>query len=288
MSIVPTGVSRQVFRGALILKKNSPNIMFAAGVTGVVTSTVMACRATLKLADDLPKMKHDLEVVKETEEVKTVEEYRKDVATVYGVNAAKVIQLYGPAVVVGTVSIAALTGSHVVLNRRNAGLTAAYAAVSKAYDEYRDRVKKEVGDDRELDIYHAARVEKVDLPDSKGKKVNIVDPNRYSPYARFFDEQSTSWQKNAEYNRVFIDCQQNYTNDLLHARGHVFLNEVYDLLGLPRSKAGQVVGWVISEDGDNFIDFGLYEAGSEAFINGYEPRILLDFNVDGVIYDKIN
>lgn len=271
---IPPSVTQAAFRGALILKKQSPNILFGAGLAGVVTSTVMACKATLKLADELPQMKEDLEKAKEDPKVSTPE--------VYGRNTAKVVELYAPAAVVGTISVVALTGSHVVLTRRNASLMAAYAAVSKAYDEYRARVRAEHGEEKELHIYHAA--------ENKGTKKEPqlhADPNRWSPYARFFDEGSREFQKNAELNKLFIQCQQTYAQDLLISRGHVFLNEVYDALGLPRSSAGAVVGWVISKDGDNYIDFGLFEASNADFINGYEPRVLLDFNVDGVIYDQI-
>lgn len=282
MKLIPNSVSRSVFRAILVTKKNSPNIMFAGGIVGVVTSTVLACKATLKLPEALSEMSAELDEVK----YHTDEPDAKDIAYVYAKNVAYIARLYAPAAVIGVVSISALTGSHIALNRRNAGLTAAYAAVSKAYGEYRDRVSEEFGEQKELDIYHAAVSEK-----AKNEKIkdedNIVDPNKWSPYARFFDECSVNWQKNAELNRLFVQCQQNYANHLLHARGHVFLNEIYDMLGLERSKAGAVVGWVINDDGDNYIDFGMYQASSNRFVNGQERTVLLDFNVDGVIYDKI-
>lgn len=282
MNIIPNAMSRQVFRSALILKKHSPNIMFVGGIVGVVTSTVLACKATLKLPDALTEMQAELDEVK----YHVDEPDSKDVAYVYAKNIAYIARIYAPAVVVGVVSISSLTGSHIALNKRNAGLTAAYAALSKAYGEYRERVSEEFGEQKEKDIYHAALVEKVKSEDGR-EEIAVVDPNKWSPYARFFDECSVNWQKNAELNRLFVQCQQNYANHLLHARGHVFLNEIYDMLGLERSKAGAVVGWVISDDGDNYIDFGMYQASSNRFVNGEERTVLLDFNVDGVIYDKI-
>jgi hypothetical protein len=209
---------------------------------------------------------------------------------VYTEGAFRIGKLYAPAVAVGAISIAALSGSHVILTRRNAALTAAYAAVSKAYVEYRARVEEQLGEDKERMIYHAAEVRELvdpDNPDGKKIKEVVADPTRFSPYARFFDEASPDWQKDAELNRYYIQCQQNYANHLLQARGHVFLNEVYDMLGIERSKAGQVVGWLIGGDGDNYIDFGMFEARNSEFINGNERCILLDFNVDGVIYDQI-
>ena len=92
---------------------------------------------------------------------------------------------------------------------------------------------------------------------------------------------------------MFLRAQQQYANDKLIAQGHLFLNEVYDMLGLPRTKAGAIVGWVYDDNnavGDNFVDFGIYDVHRETardFVNGYERSILLDFNVDGVIYDLI-
>lgn len=282
MNIIPNAMSRQVFRSALILKKHSPSIMFVGGIVGVVTSTVLACKATLKLPDALTEMQAELDEVK----YHVDEPDSKDIAYVYAKNIAYIARIYAPAVVVGVVSISSLTGSHIALNKRNAGLTAAYAALSKAYGEYRERVSEEFGEQKEKDIYHAALVEKVKSEDGK-EEIAVVDPNKWSPYARFFDECSPNWQKNAELNRLFVQCQQNYANHLLHARGHVFLNEIYDMLGLERSKAGAVVGWVINNEGDNYIDFGMYQASSNRFVNGSERTVLLDFNVDGVIYDKI-
>jgi hypothetical protein len=198
----------------------------------------------------------------------------------------EIVRLYTPAVVLGTLSIAALTGSHIQLTRRNTALTAAYATVSAAYDNYRDRVRKEVGEDREMELYHSSSIEKM-MVSGKNEEVMVVDPNTWSPYARLFDETSMQYHKNAELNKLFVLAQQNYLNDVLRARGHVFLNEAYDALGLERSKAGAVVGWVIDTTGDNYIDFGLYSKESARFTNGLERCVVLDFNVDGIIFDKL-
>jgi hypothetical protein len=292
---LPVVVTQTFGRSLLKIKKDSPHIFFVAGVIGVVTSTVLACRATLKVSEVLDEIQDDLSQVKgakqnivhsaEVEEYTDLE-YKKDLTYIYVKSGMKLTRLYGPAVVVGVVSIGALTGSHVQLTKRNTALMAAYAAVQKAYDEYRERVREQFGEERELDIYHSAKTNVIDI-DGKKEEVKVVDPNTYSPYAKFFDEYSVNWEKDPELNRLFVQCQQNYANDLLHARGHIFLNEVYDMLGVERSQAGAVVGWVIGKDGDNFIDFGIFEAFNTSFVNGWERSILLDFNVDGVIYDKI-
>ena len=205
----------------------------------------------------------------------------------------KIVKLYIPAVIVGGLSIAALTKSHNILTRRNVALTAAYSALEKGFDEYRARVVEKYGEDEDRNLRYGT--EQVEIVDEKGKKklVTRVGPGEPSVYARFFDNGSTSWNKEPEYNLIFLKCQQNYANDLLHSRGHVFLNEVYDMCGIPRSKAGAVVGWLLSKNGetDNWINFGVFDGRTEIardFVNGREGAILLDFNVDGVIYDKID
>jgi hypothetical protein len=298
MKLVPASAVGKISRQLLIAKKNSPHIFFAAGVAGTITSTVLACRATLKLSATLDEIQKDINIIKPkrethpllTPEVVTGEdavvEHTKTIY-VYSRASLRIAKLYGPSVLIGVASIGLLAGSHIQLTRRNSALIAAYAAVQKAYDDYRERVREELGVERELDIYHAAKTEIVKDADGNDISVKVVDPNKYSPYAKFFDEYSDNWKRDAELNRMFIQCQQNYLNNRLLAYGHVFLNEAYDALGVPRSSAGAVVGWLKEGDGDGYIDFGIFEAFNARFVNGTEQSILLDFNVDGVIYDKI-
>lgn len=290
MKFVPNVVSQKLGRQVLIAQKNSPKILFAVGIAGVVTSTVLACRATLKLDSKLTDFRKDVDLLKEKEKKINATDYtshdhNRAVIGVYSRNSFEIAKLYAPSVIIGAVSIGALTTSHVTLNRRNASLTAAYSAMQASYEAYRERVKKELGESKELDIYHAVSKHETEI-DGKLKTIKAADPNKWSPYARFFDETCPDWTKVPEQNKLFVQCQQKYLNDLLHARGHVFLNEAYDALGMPHSKAGAVVGWVIG-NGDNFIDFGIFDAYNAAFVNGFERTILLDFNVDGVIYDLI-
>jgi Family of unknown function (DUF6353) len=295
---IKESITRSVNRSVLQSKKNSPHIFFVLGLGGIIVSTVLACRATLKLEDTLEEIKTDLEGPKElvhsaqTEELVggserkySDREYYQDMTYVYAKGANKLIRLYGPAVVVGSFSIAALTGSHIQLTHRNAALTATLAAVSKAYDEYRDRVREELGEEKERDLYRGVSEEKIEV-DGKKELVRVVN-NGMSPYARFFEPSNRNWQNDMELNRIFIQLQQNYANHLLKARGHVFLNEVYDSLGLDRSQAGAVVGWVSDGEGDCYVDFGLFDAANIHFINGNSRGCLLDFNVDGIVYDKI-
>jgi hypothetical protein len=290
-----TAALNKAGRPILTMQKYSPVLMFGAGIVGVAATVVLACRATLKLEGVLDEAQDLVDKAKTLEHSDYSERDReRDIALVYTKMAFKIVKLYSPAVATGVLAIGSLTGAHMVLSRRNVGLAAAFAALDKGFKEYRQRVIGEVGEDREREIRYGA-VDREIVEETKTgpvvKGVRSFDPNVYSPYARLFDEHNQNWQKNAEYNLLFVRAQQNYANDMLGARGHVFLNEVYDMLGIDHSSAGAVVGWVISKDGgDNFIDFGVFNPANERandFVNGRERSILLDFNVDGVIYDKI-
>lgn len=286
-NVVTSKTARQI----LLAKKHSPNALFGAGVVGVVATAVLASKATLGLEDILEETEKNLIAAKYTRENHadkyTEEDLKKDKVIIYSRAAMRIARLYAPAICVGSLSIAALTGAHVIMNRRNVALTAAYATLEKGFNEYRDRVREEFGDDREYDLRHGIKTEKV--KDGNKKIEKRRNPELPSIYARFFDEYSNQWMPNPEYNKTYLINQQNYANDMLRSRGHVFLNEVYDKLGIPRSKEGAVVGWVAGE-GDDYIDFGIFDGEREArrsFVNGNEASILLDFNVSGVIYDKI-
>ena len=289
-NVLTSKMGRQI----LVAQKHSPVLLFGAGVVGVVTTVVLASKATLKLEAVIDGLEKDLQQVETAVLPKyTEDDRRKDKVLLYTKAAINISRLYGPAFLVGVASIAALTGSHVVLNRRLAGVTAAYAALDKGWQEYRRRVISEYGEDKDRELRYGT-IEREILEETKegpvAKTIKELDSNSYSVYSKFFDELCPDFQREAELNMYFLRCQQNYANDKLRAKGHIFLNEVYDMLGIERTQAGAVGGWVVSKDGDNFVDFGIFNANSErarAFVNGREQAIRLDFNVDGVIYDKI-
>jgi len=289
-------VTSKVGRQGLILQKHSPKIMFVAGVIGVGATVVLACRATLKVDEVLQE--HEKTVGRIEEAVGLVSEYtdkdrQKDLVVLYAKTFGKLTRLYGPSVVVGVASIAMLTGAHLILTRRNVALTAAYAAIEKGLREYRQRVSDEFGPDKERELRYGLIDEEIEL-DGKKQVVKVPARGEKSIYARCFDELSTSWvpedQGGSLYNPIFLRTQQAYMNDFLRARGHVLLNDVYDALGLPRTKEGAVVGWVLGCGGDDYVDFGVFEGDQFTalqFVAGQAPGIWLDFNVDGVVYDKI-
>lgn len=290
------------------IRKHSPEILVTAGVVGTVASTIMACKATTKVSDILEDTKAKVDQVHMvledndiSEDRYSQEDSKKDLAIIYAQSGIQFVKLYGPAVALGVLSLGCILTSNNILRKRNVALAAAYTAIDKGFKEYRGRVVDRFGEAVDRELKYNIKAKKItetvtDEETGKEKKVKktvdvISDSNGYSPYARFFDEASPAWEKDPEYNLMFLRAQQQYANDLLRARGHLFLNEVYDMLGIPRSKAGQVVGWVYDENnpiGDNHVDFGIYDIRREVvrdFVNGYERSILLDFNVDGNIWD---
>lgn len=296
MKLVPNALSSSIGRSLLKTKKNSPHIFFAAGVAGFVGTVVLASRATTKLEPLADEIKQDFKAVTAMsgysevgKQNYTESQYRKDVAYVYAKGAVKVGKLYAPAAVLGAASIACLTGSHIQLTRRNAALTATLAAVMEAYEAYRARIREELGEERELELYRDVEVKNVEI-DGKKKAIEVANPSKHSVYARCFDEYNPNWPNGvtSEHIRNYLMCQQNFANERLQSRGHVLLNDVYDSLGFDRTPEGAVVGWVkYSKDGDGFIDFGIWEGMHERIVGNMEAAIWLDFNVDGVVYDLI-
>lgn len=305
---IMNNLKRSLSTTGLKVKKHSPEMLVIGGVVGAVGAAVMACKATTKLSAVMEESKQNIEQIHNYvdengySEKYTEEDSKKDLTIVYAQSAMKVAKLYAPAVLVGTVSIAAILGGHNILRKRNIALAAAYTAVEKSFKEYRGRVVERFGKelDKELRFNIKAKefektITKEDGTEEVVKEVvNVADPSSlYSDYAKCFDEGCTGWDKDPEMNLMFLRRTQDYANDRLKSKGYVFLNDVYDMLGLPKTKAGQIVGWVYDEKhpvGDNYIDFGIYNLDipkNRDFVNGYERSIWLDFNVDGNILDLI-
>ena len=297
---VVNGLSRTIHKAGFQLKKHSPEILVVAGVVGVVTSTVLACRATTKASKVLEKTKQDTERYHELVEDETVdyteEDLQNDIKISYVKTGVEIVKLYAPAVALGALSLTGIVASHHILRKRNIALAAAYTVVDKSFKEYRGRVIERFGAELDKELKYNIQKKEVEVVevDEDGKEktvkktVSTISQPFYSQYARVFDDGCTGWTKNSEFNLNFLRQQQNWANELLQSRGYLFLNEVYESLGIPKTQAGQAVGWVIDGNGDNYVDFGIYDIYNEKardFVNGYEKTIILDFNVDGSILE---
>lgn len=284
------------------LKKHSPEILVVAGIAGTVVSAVLACKATTKVAEILDETKGTLDTIHEGMETGaingqeyTTEDGKKDTVVVYAQTGMKLAKLYAPAIILGTLSITSILASNNILRKRNVALGAAYAAIDKSFKEYRGRVIERFGEQVDTELKYGIKAKKfeeieVDPETGKEKKVKktvmVADPNLQSDYAVYFDSKSRNYETNPDYNRMFLKAQQAFANDKLQTRGHLFLNEVLDDLDLPRTPAGQIVGW--TKDGpDGYVNFRIVEVERETEDGRHEPALLLDFNVEGNIWEKM-
>ena len=304
-------VSRSLYKVGFKLKKHSPEILIVTGVIGIVTSTVMACKATTKVNDIVDETKDMVDKIHDAVENKkhtsdgeeyTQEVANKDLTIVYAQTGLKFVKLYGPAAAIGIASIGCIVGSNHILRKRNIALAAALTAMETSFKEYRGRLIDRFGKDLDRELRFGIKAKEVEekVVDEKGKEttvtktVEVVDPNAiHSIYSVVFCEGNSGWTRNAELNKVFLIQQQNYANDKLKLNGVLTLNEVYDMIGAPRTAYGQIAGWVYTDDssiGDNFVDFGIFDVNNEKacdFVNGYEKSIILDFNCIGNILEYI-
>lgn len=284
------------------LKKHSPEILVMAGIAGTVVSAVLACKATTKVAEILDETKGTLDTIHEGMETGaingqeyTTEDGKKDTVVVYAQTGMKLAKLYAPAIILGTLSITSILASNNILRKRNVALGAAYATIDKSFKEYRGRVIERFGEQVDTELKYGIKAKKfeeieVDPETGKEKKVKktvmVADPNLQSDYAVYFDSKSRNYETNPDYNRMFLKAQQAFANDKLQTRGHLFLNEVLDDLDLPRTPAGQIVGW--TKDGpDGYVNFRIVEVERKTEDGRHEPALLLDFNVEGNIWEKM-
>ena len=315
-----TNMTRALNRGALQVKKHSPEILLVGGIIAGGAALIAACRATTKLESVLAETKSNVDQVhecstageirvKEGNEIRTVEyteeDSKKDLTIIYAKGAWALTKLYAPAIGLGAISLTCILASHGIIHKRNTALAAAYTAVDSSFKDYRKRVVDRFGAelDRELKYnIKAKEVEEVvvqeDGSETVVKKTIAVtdnDPYGQSEYARCFTTGCTGWTKDPEANLTFLRRQESWATERLQSVGHLFLNEVYEMLGIPHTSAGAVVGWIYDPKnpnhmGDNKVDFGIYNIhipANREFVNGWERSIWLDFNVDGVIYDLI-
>jgi hypothetical protein len=303
--------------------KYSPELLAGGGAVLLITAGVVACFQTRK-AIKVKEQKEDIlkqidemeengladENVEFTPEMAVVERRKAKVSA-----AIDYVKLYSIPVGLATGGVACIVFGTRILRKRNGILVAAYTALDRSFKEYRKRVQERFGEeiDKQLRFGATPVEEKEKVKDEDGKTRTLKTsrdvvynlPKEYSDYARMYDDGCNGWSKNPEDSRIFLNREQRHFTEELVARttfdengnvkkpGVVTLNEVYDALGIPRSKTGQFVGWAYvptDKNRDCYIDFGIYDVSKPKngdFINGYETAIILDFNVDGLILDFI-
>ena len=300
---INTKTLRKSFKKAqLTVKKHSPEILMVAGVIGTVAGAVMACKETLELEDVLDECKQ--EKMELEEQYAMCEEYsedalKKDQVKLTIKQVAKIVKLYAPSVIMEATSIGVIFASNDIMRKRNASMAAAYATLNSMYKRYRQNVIESYGEEVDKDMRFGVKHEKVTEIDEDGNKVKIdariVDLDNtalaISDYSRFFQSGCKGFDASSgRYNLLYLKGIQAMFNNKLIADGYVMLNDVYRELGFDTIPEGWSIGWVYDEAnpiGDNYIDFGLYEARNknQRAVNDWEPVILMDFNVDGNLYE---
>jgi gp069 len=279
--------TRIIGRTSLVISKHAPTILTVAGTAGFIGTTVLASKATLKLEETVAEEASLLVKVHEAQEEGKLsdKDAAHDKVVLYTRMATKLGKLYAPALILGAASIAALATGHGIMLKRNASLAAAYAAVDQAFKSYKKKVEAKFGKDAVLEAISVPTEELVVDGETTESVLKYGDT---SPYGVIFDETNHNWSADEDLSALHLKCQQQYANDILQTRGHIFLNEVYKMLGFPHTPAGAITGWV-KGNGDNFVDFNIHDGlfeGEDA--NGrLVTKWALDFNVDGVMYDKI-
>ncbi|MBF1309285.1 MAG: hypothetical protein HXN00_07625 [Porphyromonadaceae bacterium] len=279
--------TRIIGRTSLVISKHAPTILTVAGTAGFIGTTVLASKATLKLEETVAEEASLLVKVHEAQEEGKLsdKDAAHDKVVLYTRMATKLGKLYAPALILGAASIASLATGHGIMLKRNASLAAAYAAVDQAFKSYKKKVEAKFG--REA-VLEAVSVPTEELVVDGETTESVLKYGDTSPYGVIFDETNHNWSADEDLSALHLKCQQQYANDILQTRGHIFLNEVYKMLGFPHTPAGAITGWV-KGNGDNFVDFNIHDGlfeGEDA--NGrLVTKWALDFNVDGVMYDKI-
>lgn len=305
MNAVMANVSRFAAKAKFKLGKHSPEILMVVGAVGAVTSTVMACKATLKVNDILAAHDATVATIHDVQEgkvqIKAGEEYteedvKKDLTTTYVQTGLKIAKLYAPAVILGTLSIGCMFGSNHILQKRNAALTAAYVTLDKAFGDYKERVTERFGDRVQSELEHGIKAVEVESKvvnedGTEGTIKSYVDEvdGAHSPYDLIFDEMIDEWQPDAQYNKWHLAQVEDTANRRLRTQGYLFLNDVYRMIGRYNSGAmivkpeGQIVGWLYDPNNENLqnrVKLGLDKMHGDR-------NVVLHFNVDGPIIDKI-
>lgn len=293
-------------KGFLKIQKISPELALVGGIGCGIGAIIAGCMASRKLDsmikdvhDELDDIQNDLDHAKDAGNESKIKELKKDAVHCYIRSTGRFAKLYASTAFLGVASIALILTSHGILNKRYLGTAAAYKALDEAFKGYRGRVAEALGLDAEKILFSGAKVEKnikeeLDDGSFEVKKGNslVIQNHKNTPYEFDFNAftSPTGWSQDINYVKVFLCAQQNYANDLLRTQGHLFLNEVLDMLGLQRTPEGQITGWLLKGDGDGYVDFGM----QDGFLRDYETdtdickkNIHLDFNVDGMIFDMI-
>lgn len=300
-------ISRHVYDAGMTLAKNAPAIAFGAGLVGMVGTVVLTSRATLKVAPKMEAHKEELlelkksaakNIAKEIEsegEVPANTEYRKGAYVLWARFVRECTRAYAVPLLLGGVSVGLLTYSHSYQSNMITGLTMAYEGLKVTFDKYREAVIEDQGVEADTKyIVEAHNAANEELQARTGDSEVFHVDNRFvfgAESSSDFNGRASMWNVN------FLNDVEAAMNRKLDSQGIVFLNEVLAALGMDRTPAGQQLGWVKDPDDSSHvgIDFGWRKLTDEitrhhlinADSSDSAPEILLDFNYDGIVWDKL-
>ena len=162
--------------------------------------------------------------------------------------------MYAPAVTLGAVSLGCMFGSHHIMSKRNASLTAAYIALDKAFEEYKSRVSDRFGSRVQEELEHNIKAVELESKSTNEqgveetiKEYKDIAMQHTSPYTCIFDETVDTWQPDNMMNRTYLFLMEQSANKRLRTQGHLFLNDVLASLGTHggvtlKTPEGQIVG----------------------------------------------
>lgn len=304
MSDIKNSLTRVIGKGKLSLIKHSPEILLVTGIVTGGAAIVTAITRTLKADEVLDKHEENLEKIKDALELETKdyteEDAKKDTVKAYTKTAWEFAKLYAPTIIFSAVSVTCILSSHGIMRKRNIALATSLAAVRGAFNEYRERVVRDLGSNMDEHFLYDTieKGQEVEYVDEKGKTKTKTEkyvlPTKGNIYSRFFDEANPNWEKDGSSNYFFVRSQMLYLQKRLIRDGYLFLNDVYKQLGMPITVAGQSAGWIYDFNNRNntMIFFEGFDENNlsdqvRAFMNGYERNCLINFEnvMDDILTD---
>lgn len=296
-------ITTAFYTGVARISKHAPTILSITASAGVIATGYLAWKAGTRFEDvegrDWDRRKECLR------NADTIPD--EDVPKIECKNRIlfilDTVRTVAPAAIVGAATITMIYFSNSISKKRLAAMGAAYATLQTAFDGYKRTMVEALGKESVEKILKpklpnvGKSAEEILSSDNKSDAANVSDAvvnslKALSPYARIIaEESSTCWDPNEDYTSQNIAAVQLWANRRLERKGHLFLNEVYDQLGLSRTREGAVVGWLKNGEGDNYVSFGdfdasIYRVPSDDYTR-VDSNFIVDFNVDGVIWDRI-
>lgn len=250
----------QVFRNAkMFAKKHTPEILTGIGIAGMITTSVLAVKATPKALTAIEEAKDEMQVDKLTP-VDTIK-----VAGKY----------YIPAASLCVASAACLIGATSVSSRRYAALTTAYKLSETAYNEYREKVIETIGEKKEETVKEAVNKDRIEKNPVTNNEVIITGKGNTLCYdylsGRYFESDIDRIRR----------AENEINKRMLHdITGYASLNDFYDEIGLDRIPNGETIGWNVMK---GLLDIHL----TSHIADDGRPAIVVDHNVEPTYgYDR--